>query len=111
MPGLPRVKFGMVDVRDCARAHFEAAHRPEAVGNRYLLAREGLLFTEIAEVLKEKYGETYGTKTNEISYCLIKIASWFSAEAKGIIQYWNKPWRIDNSRSQRDLGINYIEPK
>jgi len=76
-----------------------------------LLAREGLWFSEIAELLIKEYGTTYGTKTNEMSFCLIKVASWFSAEAKGIIQYWNKPWKIDNSRSQRDLGINYIEPK
>lgn len=101
----------MVDVRDVAKAHVEAAIRPEAAGKRFLLCREGIWFQEIAEILVEQYGKTYGTKTKQLPLWLIKIVSWFDSQAKSVVQYWDKPLQIDNSRSISVLGIDYIEPK
>jgi len=36
-PRLPRVGFGLVDVRDVAQAHLEALKRPEAANKRFIL--------------------------------------------------------------------------
>ena len=43
-PAVPRIRFPVVDVRDVAAAHVEAAFRPEAAGQRYLIG-EGQLRT------------------------------------------------------------------
>jgi len=79
MGGVPRINFPMVDVRDVAKAHFAAATRPEAAGRRFVLCREGIWFQEMAEVLTAEFGPNYGTKTNQIPFWLIKVASWFDA--------------------------------
>jgi nucleoside-diphosphate-sugar epimerase len=58
MPALPRQRFGLVDVRDVADAHFRAMATPDAAGKRYLLLADGPTITwlELAEILRDHLG-------------------------------------------------------
>jgi len=56
--GLPAFNFGMVDVRDIAKAHMKAAFTPEAKGRHIVSASEHYLL-ELAQILKNKYGDAY----------------------------------------------------
>lgn len=59
IPMYPLVSMPIVDVRDVAEAHLQAILKPEAVGKRYLMVAETMMFGEFAKILSEKYGEEY----------------------------------------------------
>lgn len=57
MPGLPRLGFAFVDVRDVAALHVLAMSAPEAAGQRLIAAGEFLWFSDVARILRERLGE------------------------------------------------------
>lgn len=56
--GVPALAYGVVDVRDVARAHLLAAFNPQAQG-RYLLVAQDISMIGIAKILRRKYGTGY----------------------------------------------------
>src|SRR5580692_11162895 len=55
MPGLPRLYFGVVDVRDVADLHLRAMTNPAARGQRFLaVAGKSMSILDIAKVLKRR---------------------------------------------------------
>jgi len=57
MPGLPRLGFSFVDVRDVAALHVLAMTAPDAGGQRLIAASDFLWFTDVAQILREELGE------------------------------------------------------
>lgn len=57
IPGVPAVKFGLVDVRDVAEAHIKAMRNPETDGHRLLVTYQpSYSFLDIANVLRNEFG-------------------------------------------------------
>jgi nucleoside-diphosphate-sugar epimerase len=56
MPAMPRLGFGLVDVRDVADLEIRAMTAPEAGGERFVANAQWLWMSEIAEVLRERLG-------------------------------------------------------
>jgi len=56
-PGLPRLGFSVVDVRDLADLHIAAMAAPEAAGQRFLGTGEFMWFADIADALHKGLGE------------------------------------------------------
>ncbi|KAJ0426719.1 hypothetical protein BJY00DRAFT_270865 [Aspergillus carlsbadensis] len=57
-PGIPRVQYGVVDVRDCAELHVLAMTHASAPGERFICIGEGSLWMEdIAKMLRKNLGE------------------------------------------------------
>jgi dihydroflavonol-4-reductase len=56
MPGIPRLGFSFVDVRDVASLHVEAMTAPEAGGQRLLAAGTFLWLADVAAILRERLG-------------------------------------------------------
>jgi nucleoside-diphosphate-sugar epimerase len=57
MPGLPRLGFAFVDVRDVAALHVLAMTAPQAGGQRLIAAGEFLWFSDVARILRERLGD------------------------------------------------------
>jgi nucleoside-diphosphate-sugar epimerase len=57
MPGLPRLGFSFVDVRDLAALEVDAMTAPEAGGQRLLAAAPFLWVSEVAAILREHLGD------------------------------------------------------
>ena len=57
MPGMPRLGFSLVDVRDVADLELKAMTAPEAGGERFIAATRFLWMAEIGDVLRERLGE------------------------------------------------------
>ena len=77
MPGLPRLYFGCVDVRDVADLHVRCMTDPAAKGERFLaLAGEFLSVTQIARILKRRMGAA-GRRipTLELPDFLVRLAA------------------------------------
>ena len=60
MPGLPRLGFSFIDVRDVAALEVAALSAPEAGGQRLLAAGAFLWFSDVAEILRRRLGEQAG---------------------------------------------------
>jgi dihydroflavonol-4-reductase len=56
MPGIPRLGFSFVDVRDVAKLHVEAMTAPQAGGQRLIAAGTFLWLSDVAEILRERLG-------------------------------------------------------
>jgi nucleoside-diphosphate-sugar epimerase len=57
MPGLPRLGFSFIDVRDVAALEVTAMTAPEAGGQRFIAAGEFLWFSDVAQILRENLGD------------------------------------------------------
>lgn len=63
MPAVPRVSFGVADVRDVADLHVLAMTDPAAAGERFIATGDSLSsFFDIAQVLREHLGDAAGSK-------------------------------------------------
>ena len=94
-PAMPKVKLGIVDVRDAAYAHLQAVKVEEAKGKRILLCSDSLWFKEVATYLSEEFPELK-INTKEMKYCLLKFASWFDKDAAGLVPMWGNDLRLNN---------------
>lgn len=106
--GAPKWGFGVVDVRDLAQAHVAAGFVPDANGRNIVSGHETTLF-DMSQELKEKFS----------SYPLPRAAApkwlvWLLAPFMGggmtraiVSRNVNIPWRADNSKAKRELGVTY----
>ena len=99
MPGLPKVNFPLVDVRDVAQAHLQAVKVPEARNQRFILTENTYSFKMLSEHLKSHYGDKYPTKTEEMAECP-------PGNPRFAIM-WGKEYKLDRSKSESILGIKY----
>ncbi len=106
MPGLPRVAFGIVDVRDVADMHVRAMTAPGAAGERFLaVAGEFLTVAEIAAVLRERLGA--GAKkvpTRTLPNWLVRLVSRFDSSVKQIVPELGKVKQASNAKAKQTLG-------
>ncbi len=107
-PLAPQFRFGIVDVRDVARAHVEALERPEAQG-RHILSNRGMWMREIADVLRAQYPEHKVPRFQMPNFAMYGIAlfdkrlTWdFLRRNLGVERH------VDNSKSKHALGIEYM---
>ena len=89
LPGLPKMHFGVVDVRDAAQAHLNAIKLEEAKNKRFILTKESWWFSEIARSLQAEFGtQGYNVTTGEFKYCTFRFFAVFSAKARTVLPFW-----------------------
>eukprot|EP01136_Pigoraptor_vietnamica_P035823 Opistho-1_new@101572 len=106
--GVANLVFGIVDVRDVARAHILAMETPSAKG-RYITSGGSYSMLEIADKLRAKYGNKYPLPCSTVPKFLLYIVgpiiggiSW-----DFISNNVNIPTLFDNSKSKRELALDY----
>ncbi len=107
--GAPNIGIGIVDVRDVARAHYQAAFTPEAKG-RHITSGHNSSFLEMAQVLQPKYGDKYPIPNKPLPKWLLMLIGPMvnkTLSRKFIRNNVNLPWKADNSKSNKELGVTY----
>ena len=105
--GTPEFFVGAVDVRDLAEAHFNAGFFPGAQGRHIISAREVSLL-ELSEILQKKYGNQFPfPKKNLPKFMIWLLAPMAGVKRKMVRKNVGYHWLVDNSKSIRELGINY----
>ncbi len=107
--GVPNLGFGIVDVREVAQAHLNAAFTPQAKG-RYILHGHDSSFPDMANALMDKFGKDYPIPRRTLPKWLVWLVAPLVDKAmtrKFIARNVNYPWKGDNSKSKKDLGIRY----
>jgi dihydroflavonol-4-reductase len=78
VPGVARLKMGIVDVRDVASALILAMTTPEAAGNRFICPATTLWVKEIVDILLKKYaGRGYKIPTTQFPAFLVRLLALF----------------------------------
>lgn len=106
MPGLPRLSFGVVDVRDVADLHLRAMINPIARGERFLaVAGDFMTVRQMAETLKTRLGGSASrVSTRMLPDWLVRLVGLFSAEAAQIVPELGKVKNATSAKAVRMLG-------
>ena len=106
MPGLPRLFFGIVDVRDVADLHIRAMTHPAAKGERFLaVSGDFMSILEIALVLKSRMGDAARrVPTRELPNWLVRLAAMRDPAIKQIIPELGKVRNATGEKATRLLG-------
>lgn len=107
--GAPPFEIGMVDVRDVAEAHMRAGF-VETANGRYIVSAETVSFLQLGKILRGHFGDRWPFPTR----ALPKWLPWLvgpminkSVTRDFISRNMGLPWRADNSKSKRELGLTY----
>jgi dihydroflavonol-4-reductase len=108
-PGCPRLYFPCVDVRDIAKMHRLALETAEPSGGRHMGVAEVASFREMMIPIKEKLGEAARkVPVRELPNFVIRLIGIFDPAARGIVQELGKIAQVDNSRTRKTLGMEFI---
>ncbi|PZT92256.1 MAG: diaminohydroxyphosphoribosylaminopyrimidine deaminase [Gordonia sp. (in: high G+C Gram-positive bacteria)] len=105
--GAPALIFGVVDVRDVARAHIAAAFTSLASG-RYIATADTLSLLEIGTILRQEFGDRRSFPRRELPKYVVKLAAPATGMSRKVIDR-NLGWPLafDNSRTRTELGIEF----
>ena len=107
--GAPAWGMGAVDVRDLAEAHVRAAFTPSAKG-RHIVSGHNSDFPSLAKPLIDRFGDAYPFPKRILPKWLVWLVAPMVNAAmtrKMVSRNVNYPWRADNSKSIRELGMQY----
>ncbi len=106
MPALPRLSFGLVDVRDVADLHIRAMTEPAARGERFLaVAGEPMSIEDVAQVLRARMGQAAArVPTRVLPDWLVRAASLTDPALKQLVPELGKVKRPVGEKARRLLG-------
>ncbi|CAN5161487.1 aldehyde reductase [soil metagenome] len=106
LPGLPRLTFGAVDVRDVADLHLRAMTDPAANGERFLaVAGDNVSLRGIAALLKQRLGPSAArVPTLQLPDWLVRLAGRLDRTAAMAVPELGKLRRLSNAKACRLLG-------
>jgi nucleoside-diphosphate-sugar epimerase len=101
MPGVPKVGFSVVDVRDLALAHVLAMETPAAAGQRLIACGDYLTMSEMAAALR---GAGLNAPKRTVPNVLIRWAAKRDAALSGIAPTLGRRHAFKSDKAQRLLG-------
>ena len=106
MPGVPRLTFGVVDVRDVADLHLRAMTSAAARGERFIaVAGPFMTIREIAEVLRARMGViAKRVPTRVLPNWLVRLAALRESAVKQIVPELGKIKSASGDKARRVLG-------
>ena len=107
--GAPAFEIGMVDVRDVAEAHMRAGFIAGAEG-RHIVSHQTQSLLELGQVLRKVFGSRWPFPSRIIPKWLIWLLGPVANKAftrRMVEENMGHPWRADNSKSKRALGVSY----
>lgn len=105
IPAVPRIGFGIVDVRDVAAAQVAAMTVPGAAGERFLVSQPFMWFSDVADVLREAF-PAYARKLPKgtMPDFMLKIVAVFNPALKQVIPELGRQRQVSNEKARTVLG-------
>jgi nucleoside-diphosphate-sugar epimerase len=105
MPGVPKLGFSFVDVRDVADLHVRAMTAPEAGGERFIAVHDWLWFSDVAEILRERLGERASkVPTRGVPSIAVRALSLVQPELRSVTGDLGKRSYISSEKAKSRLG-------
>ncbi|MBI1361644.1 MAG: NAD-dependent epimerase/dehydratase family protein [Alphaproteobacteria bacterium] len=111
-PGLPRLGFSIVDVRDVAACQVAAMTVPAAAGERFIASEDFLWFTECADILRKAF-PAYDDKIpkQQVPDFVIRLMSMVQPIYKQTLTELGRTRRASNAKATRVLGVHFRPAK
>jgi len=105
VPGLPRLSFNIVDVRDVADLHIRAMTDPAAAGQRFIAAGDFAWMADIAAILRLKLGAAASkVPTAKAPDILLRLVSLFDRDLKAVTPGLGRKRTFSSAKAQSLLG-------
>jgi dihydroflavonol-4-reductase len=103
VPGVARMKVGIVDVRDVASALILAMTTPEAAGNRFICPAGTVWLKEIADTLHKKYAGKYKIPTIQFPVFLVRLLALFDKKVARVADDLNWDYELSGEKIKHIL--------
>jgi nucleoside-diphosphate-sugar epimerase len=105
MPGVPRIGWSFVDVRDVADLEIRAMDAPEAGGERFIATDEFMWMAEVAAVLREELGaDASKVPTRSVPSLLVKAMALFDPAIRGVVGQLGRKVQYSSEKARTVLG-------
>jgi nucleoside-diphosphate-sugar epimerase len=105
IPALPRISFGIVDVRDVAEAHVAAMTAPGVGGSRIPMSQATLFMAEMADTIRTAVPDAAGkVPRRTLPDWGMKLFALFDEGARGIVGDLGKRRLLDSTPATNLLG-------
>jgi dihydroflavonol-4-reductase len=105
MPGVPRLGFSFVDVRDVADLEIRAMTAPEAGGQRFIAVTKFLWFEETAQILRDRLGNGASkVPTRTIPDFLVRGMALFDGGIRSVVGGLGKRTELSSEKARTTLG-------
>jgi len=106
LPGVPKLSFGVVDVRDVADLHLRAMTNPAAAGQRFLaVAGDFVSMLQMAQWLRADLGATAAkVPSRTLPDWLLRLAAKFRPELRQAVPELGKSRQASHAKATRVLG-------
>ena len=104
VPGVARLKVGIVDVRDVASALILAMITLEAAGNRFICPAATVWLKEIADILYKDYaGRGYKIHTTQFPTFIVRLIAMFDKKVGRVVDDLNWDFKLSDEKIKRVL--------
>ena len=105
MPGVPRLGFSFVDVRDVADLEIRAMTSPEAGGKRFIAVTEWLWMSEAGQILRDRLGDQASkVHTRTVPNLVVRGMALFDGGIRSIVGTLGKRTDLSSERARSTLG-------
>jgi nucleoside-diphosphate-sugar epimerase len=105
IPGIPRLGFNIVDVRDVADLHIRAMTADQAAGQRFIAAGHWAWMGEMAEMLRANLGtEAAKVPTRKAPDFLLRLVGLFDREVGSVAGSLGRKRDYSSTKAQTLLG-------
>jgi nucleoside-diphosphate-sugar epimerase len=105
MPGVPRIGFSWVDVRDVADLEIRAMTAPEAGGQRLIAVGEFAWMAEVAEIIRARLGEDASkVPTRRVPNLLVRAMGVFDPGVRSIVGQLGRRSSYSSEKARTTVG-------
>jgi nucleoside-diphosphate-sugar epimerase len=105
VPGVPRLGFNIVDVRDVADLHIRAMTAPQAAGQRFIAAGQWAWMADLAAILKANLGDAAAkVPTGKVPDLVLRLVSLFDKDLTAVTPSLGKKHDATSAKAQSMLG-------
>ena len=105
LPGVPRLGFNFVDVRDVADLEIRAMTSPEAGGKRFIAVTKWLWMAEAGQILRDRLGDQASkVPTRTIPDLLVRGMALVDGGIRSIVGTLGKRTELSSDKARSTLG-------
>ncbi|HEY2177882.1 MAG TPA: aldehyde reductase [Caulobacteraceae bacterium] len=105
VPGIPRLGFNIVDVRDVADLHIRCMTAPEAAGQRFIAAGQFAWMGDIAAILRDHLGaQAAKVPTRKAPDLLLRLVSLFDRDLTAVTPNLGRRRDFTSAKARAVLG-------
>jgi dihydroflavonol-4-reductase len=112
MPGVPRIGFSFVDVRDVADLQLRAMTAPDAGGERFIATTRFLWMAEVAAVLRDRLGEAAAkVPKRTVPDLLVRAMAIFDPNIRSVTGQLGKKTELSSEKAKTLLAWSPRPPE